>query len=619
MSDLVFGVDFGTTNSLAALVIGDEVRAFTEEGKPHPSVVWYRGSDVIVGREARRHLESIEGGVAHGFVRSPKMRLRREGLVYVEGRAIEPADIVSEVLRHVRERTASHRPDYDITRAVMTIPVDYAVPQRRALRAAARKAGIGVVQFVHEPAAALYSFLRPKADFRRELARLESRVILVFDWGGGTLDLTACRVLGGVVMQIASRGNNEIGGDQFDERLRNIIRDRHAAQYSITDIHALEQPGVAATLLTQCEQAKIELSTKNQFRVIVRDYLRTDGRERNLAVDLTRSDLGEQSVDLVNRGLSEIDRLLEEAHLDRRDIEICIATGGMVNMPAIWNGLVERFGARVPALPNRDTIIAEGAAWIANDGLRLTLAKPIEVLVADGDGRGTYLPIVDEGAALPVENEVKSTDSRRFFCVDPRDGMAVFEFAKPRKVGLLQPTDERTTMCALNLPIDPDARPFLERLECQVLLDHDYVAQVSVVSKLRGDRVEAELHDLDFGLALPEADLNRKSPGENDDREIHGHKRANLALNDSGGPGAVALRSNITNATNWRLVPGDIIERWQPNIWSEYYSKEASQLQREEKMYYERCSHCQRTLYEIRRHGPVQACSQTGCPEGRAA
>ena len=101
MSDLVFGLDFGTTNSVAALVIGDEVRALTNEAddKPHPSVVWYRGGDVVVGREARKHIESLEGGVAHGFVRSPKVTLRREGLVHIEGRAIEPADIVSQVLR----------------------------------------------------------------------------------------------------------------------------------------------------------------------------------------------------------------------------------------------------------------------------------------------------------------------------------------------------------------------------------------------------------------------------------------------------------------------------------------------------------------------------------------
>ena len=156
-------------------------------------------------------------------------------------------------------------------------------------------------------------------------------------------------------------------------------------------------------------------------------------------------------------------------------------------MPAIWNGLVERFGARVPALSNRDRIIAEGAAWIAHDNLRLTLARRIEVLVADGGGRGAYLPIVDAGLTLPVENEDVAADSRRFFCVDPRDGVAGFEFAKPRKVGVLQTNDERSTMRSLNLQIDPSARPFLERLECKVRIDHDFVAHVSLHSKGRGE------------------------------------------------------------------------------------------------------------------------------------
>src|SRR5262249_54389533 len=163
------------------------------------------------------------GGIGQGFVRSPKMALRRNGPIYVEGRSIEPADVVAEVLRHIRERAANRRDQrYDITRAVVTVPVDFAGPQRRLLRAAARKAGIGVLQFVHEPAAALYAHLRAKPDFHRELAQLENRIVLVFDWGGGTLDLTACRVLGGVLMQLSNRGNNEIGGDRFDERLSNM-------------------------------------------------------------------------------------------------------------------------------------------------------------------------------------------------------------------------------------------------------------------------------------------------------------------------------------------------------------------------------------------------------------
>ncbi len=625
MSEVVFGLDFGTTNSLAALVVGDEVQALTNEAddKPHPSVVWYRGSDVVVGREARKHIESLEGGVAHGFVRSPKMRLRREGLVHVEGRAIEPSDIVSEVLRHIRDNAASRlQQPYDISRAVMTIPVDFAGPQRRSLRAAARKAGIGVLQFVHEPAAALYAYLRANPDFHRELAKLENRVILVFDWGGGTLDLTICRILGGVVMQVANRGNNEIGGDRFDERLRIEIRDKHAAKHGISDISALEQPGAAASLLTQCEQAKIALSTGEKFVVVAKDYLRGDGPVRNLTVDLTRQRLESLSKDLVNHGLGEIDRLLEEARLDRSDIELCIATGGMVNMPAIWNGLIERFGTRVPALANRESIIAEGAAWIAHDSLRLTLAKPVEVLVTDGTRRGTHLPIVNAGLPLPVENGVVAADVRRFYCVDPRDGMATFEFTKPRKVGLLQSGDERATLCSLNLPVDPHAGPFIERLECQVQIDHDYIAHLSVSSKLRGEVVKAEVHDLDFGLALPPSEVRSSGSGtdgnfdpDGGDSSTQGRPRErSLATADSSG--GIAIRSNVSDVENWTLVPGDIVEMWKPNFLTKH-SHDATELQHAEKMYYATCSFCRRTIYAIREQGAVDACRIHHCGEWR--
>jgi molecular chaperone DnaK len=96
------------------------------------------------------------------------------------------------------------------------------------------------VQFVHEPVAALYAYLRSQEDIGRELARLEGRSVLVFDWGGGTL--TLCRIQGGSIMQVVNLGDNEVGGDRFDERLRNLLRSKHAAAYGLEDTSALEQP-----------------------------------------------------------------------------------------------------------------------------------------------------------------------------------------------------------------------------------------------------------------------------------------------------------------------------------------------------------------------------------------
>jgi len=241
------------------------------------------------------------------------------------------------------------------------------------------------------------------------------------------------------------------------------------------------------------------------------------------------------------------------------------------------------------------------------------------VLIADGSGRGTCLPIVDAGLTLPVENEVIAADSRRFFCVDPRDGMAVFQFTKPRKVGLHQPTDERSTLCSLNLPIDPGARPFLERLECQVQIDHDYVAHVSLISKLRGEAVKAEFHDLDFGLALPEGGTGTKAykKGENlshkdgqNEKSTKSRRAADVAIVSAN----VALRSNVLEFENWTLVPGDIVEVWKPNFLVAD-SREPPEFQRDEKMYYAKCVFCRRTIYEISEQGPVDDCRRHRCGE----
>ena len=129
------------------------------------------------------------------------------------------------------------------------------------------------------------------------MARLEGRSLLVFDWGGGTLDITLCRIQGGSIMQLTNLGDNEVGGDRFDERLRNFLRTRHATQHGIEDVSALEQPGMAAKLLNQCEIVKIHLSdpSADSEDVIIRNYLRTRDSSCNLVGTVTRKELNQQT------------------------------------------------------------------------------------------------------------------------------------------------------------------------------------------------------------------------------------------------------------------------------------------------------------------------------------
>ncbi|KQT49009.1 hypothetical protein ASG43_09260 [Aureimonas sp. Leaf454] len=631
MSRYTFGIDFGTTNSLVTLVDEQGQSVFyVDGGRPHPSVIWYRGGEVVVGRQARQYLDITSEGVPPGFVRSPKMALRNDSPIYVDGRVIDPADAIAEVLKHLVAHAAKPDAEHEgetVSRAVMTIPVNFGGPQRRALRTAAAKAGIGVVQFVHEPVAALYAYLRSQKNWDREIARYEDRTMLVFDWGGGTLDLTLCRIQGGMIQQIDSLGDNDVGGDRFDERLRNLVREKHAKSCKLQDVEALERPGMAARLLNQCENAKIDLSDPDKDRsdFIINGYLQSDDSSEDLLEDITREELDKVSRDIVLQGLGRIDEILARASLQTRDVEFCLATGGMVNMPAIRNALAEKFPGRYRAPPNGDRIISEGAAWIAADGLRLCLSKPIEILSADSSGRGIYQTLVAEGTTLPIENASHAVTNSRLYCVDPREGVACIEFAKPTRPGKPRPSDKRTTLQTLTVAVDRNARPLMERIICDLVIDHDYVAKATLRSTARQDVAEVEFHDLDFALALPG---RREMESDAEDKPATG----GFVKPASGPPLVSAGKVNLAQRTNvvfipgavdridpfWRFVPGDIVGNYQSNYF-DVRSSSATPLQLEESAFYTPCGWCGRMLTEINAVGPIAECMKRHCGEMRLA
>lgn len=340
-----FGLDFGTTNSVGTAIEPDpdtgrmSPRIFTDDGRPHPSVVWYPGDEPIVGRKAKEQLSELALGVFGDIVRSPKMYLGSPTDIYVGGVPRQAVDVVADVLRYLRkdmiDRDSGNNP---FESAVITIPVTMRGPARAQLRNAAQKAGIRIHQFVHEPLAALYGYLRSKPNFRQELANLERRLVILFDWGGGTLDLTLCQLQDGVLTQVFNAGDNEVGGDIFDLRLRQLVFQKHEAQYPHTD-WSQRQTSAESRLLQECESAKILLSTREQTTFLVPRLLAVPGPEKDLRMDVTRQEFEKSVQDLVSKGLSKIEDLLNMAGVNRGAIEYCLAIGGMVSMPAIQEGL----------------------------------------------------------------------------------------------------------------------------------------------------------------------------------------------------------------------------------------------------------------------------------------
>ena len=424
----VVGFDFGTTNSLISLVRGGRTINFLDEDqRPIPSVVCYEGAQTIVGREARERLAQAGLGIHGNIIRSPKMFLGRES-VFVEGTERHPVQIVADVVEHVR-RTALGRKDLDsVSGAVVTIPVDMLGYQRRALRDAFRLADIPIVQFVHEPLAALYGFFRTR-DLDTTLRRYDRKLILVFDWGGGTLDLTLCRLADNTILQLMNDGTEEVGGDVFDQTLMNrLVRDIRYLRDIDADIRTHQ--GAEARLLDRCERAKIDLSSRSRVTIYLSSFFR-DIPEEEFDYDLDQRELEEIVQPLVDKGLTRITQLLDDAGYSPEQVALCLATGGMSNMPTIRRRLHELFGPERVHIPDDTaTLIAEGAAWIAADRTGLHLAKNVELELA----RNSYLPLVKSGTAMPREGEIQRHPFH-LYCTDPRDGVAKFRICTPKRPG----------------------------------------------------------------------------------------------------------------------------------------------------------------------------------------
>lgn len=574
----VIGFDFGTTNSLASVVIGTDVITFLENEQPIPSVVSFEGGRVEVGRKAHDKLTSAGLGVQGSTVRSPKTLLGREEQV-IDGVRRDPVQMVEYVLDHVRRFVLQTRAGRELKmdRVVATIPVNMEGHRRALLRQAFRQAGMSVVQFVHEPLAALYGFLRMSEGAPDLIRRYDGKLLLVFDWGGGTLDLTLCRVLNGLLVQVANDGTEEVGGDVFDEELRNEVERRSRATQGLTDdVEVL--PDARKRLLHECEKAKIRLSDRNTWNVFVDPYYQSDD-QTDLQVNLSRDDMQDIVGHLVKKGVARIERLLEREGYSTASVELCLATGGMVNMPMVKSRLDELFGpGRVHISKRSASAIAEGAAWVAHDEARLHLAKNVELALA----RNSYMPLLQAGVEMPVEREHRR-ERFNLYCVDPSDGHGKFSLVSPHRPGpRVLANDKRRPLCNLLLKVDGKAAPFRERLELEVSIDENLVLTATAWSLNQKGREMAEVHDLEFALATPGARsswLNAGLLGEDSDAVAH----------EAGG---LVMRSNLAAREDDSLVPGEVLYRHNPF----YFRVELNppQIQVEERLYYEPCSICGR-------------------------
>ncbi|MPW37477.1 Hsp70 family protein [Vibrio sp. B1Z05] len=503
------GIDFGTTNSLISVVTKEnKVKSYTERDRPHPSVVSYEGGRIVCGTKAKKRLEDSGIGVFGHTIRGPKKFIGSDHIP-IGGEIKHPKDVVADLMRFLVEHAEDEdgHEVADLSTAVVTIPVAMDGRSRQALREAFLDAGINIECMVHEPLAALYGYYQRQENPQNALLRDDGKTVLVFDWGGGTLDLTLCQIRNGTIVQIMNRGNNKVGGDYLDDAICNYVEEQHALKFGWSeDTKKSRHPGMRAKLLERCELAKIMLSKRDRDILFMPDYFNADSEEESdIELELTRETLDQIASQIVRQGIGEIETLLsvEQADIDHQIIGLCLATGGMVNMPIIEQQLREIFGVAVLEVASKgDRIISEGAAWIACHNLDLTLAKPFELVEA----RNSLLSLIPEGTQLPKRGNTNFM-TQGLYCADPRDGKAVLTFKRPQMVGKSAASDRRTTYANLSVPVNPDFPPMKERIDVKLEIDENYIVTISAKANDLKYPVNQQIYDLEFALQTKRQNL----------------------------------------------------------------------------------------------------------------
>ncbi len=347
MMDTIVGIDLGTTNSeIAVYQDGRPVVLADERGRVVlPSVVGLSETgELLVGEEARNQFMLYP----ERTVRSIKRRMGTDARVRLGERDYAPQEISAIILSRLKE-IAQLRLGGPVRRAVITVPAYFSDAQRQATREAGEIAGLEVMRIINEPTAALVY----------EAAQHQGKRILVYDLGGGTFDVSVVRIEGGVVEVISSHGNNQLGGDDFDEKIVAHVLEHLKLKHGVS---VSDQPQAMARILRSAETAKKHLSDHPYAR-IEEEYLAVkDGKPVNLSLELSRDEYEAMIMPFIEETLGAIHVALGSADLSSSQVDEILLVGGATRTPLIRRRLIEAFGREPRGEVDPDLCVAMGAA-----------------------------------------------------------------------------------------------------------------------------------------------------------------------------------------------------------------------------------------------------------------
>ncbi|MBS0205893.1 MAG: Hsp70 family protein [Planctomycetes bacterium] len=345
--NLILGIDLGTTNSVVAIVEGGKLKVLEESGTAIlPSVVGLdeRG-ELLVGAPARNQYVLFPDRT----IKSIKRKMGEDVTVTMGTNQYSPQEVSAIILRTLKERAERHL-GFPVRRAVITVPAFFNELQRDATRAAGELAGLEVVRIINEPTAAALTYQPHPTD---------PETLLVYDLGGGTFDVSIVRIERGVVEVLASHGDTQLGGDDFDQLLLNHLCDGFQREHGI-DLR--QSPAARSRLLHAAEDAKIRLSDEAVVSVEEEFISEKDGAPLHLQVEIHRGEYESLIGRLVTKTLKHVDAALADARLNATDVSKVLLVGGSTRTPLVQMVLADRLGQPVNSDLHPDLSVAMGAA-----------------------------------------------------------------------------------------------------------------------------------------------------------------------------------------------------------------------------------------------------------------